>query len=40
MPGGNDIYDPAGGSVAFQEHFVTVKKRTAEQSPFKSMLSR
>jgi thiosulfate reductase / polysulfide reductase chain A len=40
MPSGNDIYDPAGGSVAFQEHFVTVKKRTAAQSPFRSVLSR
>lgn len=40
MPGGNEIYDPAGGAVAFQEHFVTVKKRTAEQSPFRSILSR
>lgn len=26
MPRGNDIYDKAGGAVAFQEHFVTVKK--------------
>ena len=26
MPRGNDIWDNAGGAVAFQEHFVTVKK--------------
>ncbi len=26
MPGGCDIYDKAGGAVAFQEHFVSVKK--------------
>lgn len=26
MPRGNEIYDKAGGAVAFQEHFVTVKK--------------
>lgn len=26
MPNGNDIYDKAGGAVAFQEHFVSVKK--------------
>lgn len=26
MPKGNDIYDKAGGAVAFQEHFVSVKK--------------
>jgi thiosulfate reductase/polysulfide reductase chain A len=26
MPGGCEIWDPAGGAVAFQEHFVSVKK--------------
>jgi thiosulfate reductase/polysulfide reductase chain A len=26
MQGGLDIWDPAGGGVAMQEHFVTVKK--------------
>jgi thiosulfate reductase/polysulfide reductase chain A len=26
MPEGCNIYDPAGGAVAFQEHFVSVKK--------------
>jgi thiosulfate reductase/polysulfide reductase chain A len=26
MPGGNEIYDKAGGACAFQEHFVSVKK--------------
>lgn len=26
MIGGNDIFDRAGGAVAFQEHFVSVKK--------------
>jgi thiosulfate reductase/polysulfide reductase chain A len=26
MPEGCKIYDPAGGAVAFQEHFVSVKK--------------
>ena len=26
MPDGCNIYDPAGGAVAFQEHFVSVKK--------------
>lgn len=26
MPSGNEIYDRAGGAVAFQEHFVFVKK--------------
>jgi thiosulfate reductase / polysulfide reductase chain A len=29
MPAGNDIYDKAGGAVAFQEHFVSVKKASA-----------
>ena len=26
MPGGLKIFDPAGGAVALQEHFVAVKK--------------
>jgi thiosulfate reductase/polysulfide reductase chain A len=26
MPGGLDLWDPAGGGVAMQEHFVTVRK--------------
>ena len=26
MPGGLDIQDPAGGGLAMQEHFVTVRK--------------
>jgi thiosulfate reductase/polysulfide reductase chain A len=26
MPGGLDIWDPAGGGLALQEHFVRVKK--------------
>ncbi len=26
MPGGLELWDPAGGAVAMQEHFVTVKK--------------
>jgi thiosulfate reductase/polysulfide reductase chain A len=26
MAGGLDLWDPAGGGVAMQEHFVTVKK--------------
>jgi thiosulfate reductase/polysulfide reductase chain A len=26
MPGGLDIWDPAGGAIAYQEHFVTVRK--------------
>ena len=26
MPGGNEIWDMAGGAVAFQEHFVSVRK--------------
>jgi thiosulfate reductase/polysulfide reductase chain A len=26
MPQGHDIYDQAGGAIAFQEHFVCVKK--------------
>ena len=30
MPGGNDIFDKAGGAVAFQEHFVSVSKATGE----------
>lgn len=29
MPGGNEIWDKAGGAVAFQEHFVSVKKVTS-----------
>ncbi|MCU0600182.1 MAG: hypothetical protein MUE70_13115, partial [Desulfobacterales bacterium] len=33
MPRGNDIWDPAGGAVAFQEHFVTVKKIAESSSP-------
>ncbi|PKN28155.1 MAG: thiosulfate reductase [Deltaproteobacteria bacterium HGW-Deltaproteobacteria-21] len=28
MPGGLEIWDPAGGGVAMQEHFVTVRKAT------------
>jgi thiosulfate reductase/polysulfide reductase chain A len=28
MPGGLDLWDPAGGGVAMQEHFVTVRKIT------------
>ncbi len=28
MPNGNDIWDKAGGAVAFQEHFVKVEKET------------
>ncbi len=27
MPKGINIYDPAGGAVAYQEHFVTVRKK-------------
>jgi hypothetical protein len=26
MSGGLDQWDPAGGGLAFQEHFVSVKK--------------
>ncbi len=26
MPGGLDLWDPAGGAIAFQEHFVAVRK--------------
>jgi len=26
MPGGLDIWDPAGGAIAYQEHFVSVRK--------------
>jgi thiosulfate reductase/polysulfide reductase chain A len=26
MPGGLDLWDPAGGGMAMQEHFVTVRK--------------
>ena len=26
MPGGLDVWDPAGGAVAMQEHFVLVRK--------------
>ncbi len=26
MPGGLDLWDPAGGAIAYQEHFVEVKK--------------
>jgi thiosulfate reductase / polysulfide reductase chain A len=32
MPNGNSIYDKAGGAVAFQEHFVSVKKASGSQS--------
>lgn len=33
MPRGNDIWDKAGGAVAFQEHFVTVRKICQSDSP-------
>ena len=33
MPRGNEIWDPAGGAVAFQEHFVTVKKAEEQDPP-------
>ncbi len=33
MPGGNRIYDKAGGGVAFQEHFVSVKKVSGHDRP-------
>jgi len=26
MPGGLEIWDPAGGALALQEHFVSVRK--------------
>jgi len=32
MPDGNEIYDKAGGAVAFQEHFVTVRKVSVEET--------
>lgn len=32
MPDGNDIYDHAGGAVAFQEHFVSVKKASGRNN--------
>jgi thiosulfate reductase/polysulfide reductase chain A len=31
MPRGNDIWDKAGGAVAFQEHFVTLKKKVTDK---------
>jgi len=33
MPGGDKIYDPAGGAVSFQEHFVSVRKASGERQP-------
>ncbi len=33
MPRGNEIWDQAGGAVAFQEHFVTVKKVDEDTLP-------
>lgn len=32
MPNGNENWDPAGGAVAFQEHFVTVRKAVTKQA--------
>jgi thiosulfate reductase/polysulfide reductase chain A len=32
MPKGNEIWDKAGGAVAFQEHFVTVKKKVIDET--------
>ncbi len=31
MPRGNEVYDKAGGAVAFQEHFVTVRKVSSQK---------
>jgi thiosulfate reductase/polysulfide reductase chain A len=32
MPKGNEIWDKAGGAVAFQEHFVSVKKKVTHET--------
>ncbi len=32
MKGGLDLWDPAGGAIAFQEHFVSVRKVIADEA--------